>query len=191
MNNPDTKAGWEEFDIEALSLNDLKEKYPDLIYSDWFKGEKFADEKAQPGRYEICFQHPDSTNKTYPRQLESRPKDKNCGIPHIAVLVQGLISYFVKTGERLLPNTYSRSSTSSDGCLVYAGDFNSDGLYVDYAYPGRSYAGLGVSFSRNLGTWPLKPRDKNGRFTGKPTVKVISSLATEIEFEGRKYVLKD
>jgi len=65
--------------------------------------------------------------------------------------IYDILAYFKNNKERLMEKMYTWTSHRvSDGKLVYVGDFDSGGVYVNRSWPGHSYDDLGVAFSRSL-----------------------------------------
>lgn len=143
----------------GLSILELKQKYPKLLSKqDWYKKEAFANEKPDAGEYEFDFtsRHCGSTYEEHKETMK-----KGFEFPHPAVLLEALCIHFTETGEKLMPDWCSRtSSLDSGGDRVYVGDSDSDRLYVySYWYDDRS-SSLGVSASRKI-TKGFEPLDSD------------------------------
>lgn len=150
------KPKYIKFDIEALSLNELKAKYPQHVWSSWFGSEKFANEEAVAGHYELYFDYPNSRNKTWDDQQKLLKKGES--VPSAAVVAQALIQHFEKTGKRLLPDSWSRTNDiDSDGGRVNVGYFDSVGLVVYGRWGGLRDSDLGLAASRNFVPLKLEP----------------------------------
>jgi hypothetical protein len=68
-----------------------------------------------------------------------------------AEVLYDIAIYFQNKGERILEKIYTWTARrDSDGRLVYVGNFDSDGVRVNFRRPALSYGNLGVAFSRSL-----------------------------------------
>lgn len=135
-------------DIKAKSINQLRKENPDLFYDQsWYSKEKFATSKAKARTLWINPQLDGSANKTYNEQ-HTMLGDEDA--PSANELIQCLIAHYKATGERLLEDTYSRTSdVDSGGNRVYVGYFDAYGLYVNDWVDGRS-SHIGLASSRKL-----------------------------------------
>ena len=115
----------------------------------WWLDEKFAKEKPPKGMYEIDFGK-NLTNLNYEEQ-KGKIK-KGWKFPHLAVLVEAMLTHYEKTGERLLEDWYSRtSSVGSRGRRVYVGGFDDFGLYVNgYDFDDCRIDHLGLASARKF-----------------------------------------
>lgn len=134
------------------SLKELREEFGTdsggFCLQDWYKTEPFYAEKAKAGTYEIVVEK-QLENLTYKEQKNKLKKGWN--IPHPAVLAEAILMHYKKTGERLLEDWYSRtSSTASDGDHVYVGGFDSGGLSVNDFWDVYRGDRVGMSASRKL-----------------------------------------
>lgn len=137
----------------GLSLLELYKKYgvgkAGFYSSDpWWKNEEFAKEKPEAGIYEINVEK-QFTDLNYQKQLNKLPKGFT---PlHPAILTEAILSHFKETGERLLEDWYSRtSSLVSDGNRVIVGLFGSRGLDVYDCWVDDRYSDLGLASARKL-----------------------------------------
>ena len=119
--------------------------------ANWWIDESFAKEHPPRREYEIIFR-PDWNNMTYEEQLDKMGNEE---FLHPAILAEAILTHFRKTGERLMKNWWTRtSSVGSDGLRVHVGAFASDGLDVYRCWDDRRGDGVGVSSARKLSTLP-------------------------------------
>ncbi len=131
-----------------IELLEIYGKEDGGFYSDWWKDEPFAKEKPPAGKYEINFEKR-LLGMTFDEAKKNLPKVYD--FPHPAVVLEAIFSHYKKTGERLLEDWWTwTSSRSSVGKLVYVGWSDAGGVYVDDWPPDSSFDSLGVSFSRSL-----------------------------------------
>lgn len=130
---------------------EVVQKYPECFFKQaWYKNEAFASEKGEEGEYDFDFESK-HLNKSYEEQIVLLGKDTK--LLSVAVLAEAICIHFKETGERLLHNWYSRtSSLDSDGNRVRVGVFGADGLYVNGRWDDDRDSGLGVSSARKLAT---------------------------------------
>lgn len=134
-------------EFPGLSLLEVWDKYQYLMYPQtWFNDEAFAKEKAPAGIYELRIPAT-SFDKTYDEQMKLAAEDED--LVHPAVLLYGILSHFESNGERVLKNSWARTSgRDSVGSLVYLGYFDSEGANVRRDWPGIRRGALGACFSR-------------------------------------------
>lgn len=168
--------------IKALSLNQLKEKYPKEFYpyNAWWFDEKFADEKPKAETLEVDFLVKNSLNKSWDKQKKLVKKPDF--IPSISVLVQVALAYKQENGDwpQELKDYWTRSSSvAADGGRVgLYGDVY--GLVVHDWYDGAG-SSVGVAAARkSVEPRTLKPR------ASEP----LSFEISEIKVNGKTYVLK-
>jgi len=120
-----------------LSISDIRGRVPrELFYShedSWYNGEKFAKKEKVQLRWYLIRQDitPNSTSKTYQDQVALLPDTEEP--PRACEMVYMIILYYLTYQKRLFENLYGRCvDVSSNGYRVYVGDFDSDGLSVDY-----------------------------------------------------------
>lgn len=141
----------------GVTLNELCKKYgtgKTGFYSNgpWWKDEDFAKERAEMGTYTIKVDK-QLENMTFADQQATLTKDEV--VLHPAIITEAILEHFTKTGERLLENWYTRtSSLGSDGNRVLVGDFGAGGLDVGGWRGDRRSGGIGLSAARKL---PLNP----------------------------------
>lgn len=141
-----------QFKTTGLSLLELREKYglgkAGFYDNEWWLDEDFAKEKPKVGTYTTEL-YPKWNDLTYQEQLDKMGDELE--FLHPAVLTEAILSYYKKTGKRLMENWYSRtSSVTSGGVRVFVGYFDSIGLYVSYwSDDSRSY-GIGLAASRKF-----------------------------------------
>lgn len=146
----------------GLSMLKLHEKYNDLFWSKkdpWWAKEKFAKETPEKGTYEIYFDK--SFNQTFSEQTKDLALVE-LEVCHPAIAIEAILEHFKKTGERLLPDWYARTSAvAADGYRVVVGDFGGDGLDVDGCWDDGCSDGLGLLSARNLNleSGTLEPLD--------------------------------
>lgn len=138
----------------GLSLLEVKATYPDCFYGQsWYEDESFATEKPPAGAWEFDFTS-EHTGKTFKEQKELVGDT----VPHPAVLAEALCIHFKETGERLMSNWYSRtSSLGSGGNRVDVGYFDAGGLYVGSYWNDDRSDFIGLSSARKLDTGTLEP----------------------------------
>lgn len=168
--------------IKALSLNQLREKYPKGFYpyNTWGFDEKFADEKPKAETLEVDFLVKNSLNKSWDKQ-KKLVKEPDF-IPSISVLAQTALAYKKENGNwpQKLQNYWIRtSSVTAIGGRVDLGG-NVDGLGVD-DWGGSANSSIGVAAARkSVEPRTLKPR------ASEP----LSFEISEIKVNGKTYVLK-
>lgn len=124
------------------------------FYSDWWKKETFANERAEIGTYEIIVEKYLS-RKTYAEQKTELP-DTHV-ILHPAIIVSALLHHYKDMGVRLCSDFYSRTSVlDSDGHRVSVGDFDAEGLNVTYWDDDLCHGGIRVSAARKIETGNLE-----------------------------------
>ena len=101
---------------------------------DWYDREPFAALEAAPRYRQVrATPVPDSLRKTFDEQLTLLPGGEE--VPPARVVVAALVTHFLATGERLLPDVWVRcADKTSRGSRVVVGIFDSVGLgvYVDW-----------------------------------------------------------
>lgn len=146
----------------GLSMLELHKKYNDLFWSKkdpWWAKEKFAKETPEKGTYEIYF------DKSFNQTFSEQTKDLVLGgleVCHPAIAIEAVLEYFKKTGEKLLPDWYARTSAvGADGNRVDVGGFDGGGLCVFDYWDDDCYGDLGLLSARNLNleSRPLEPLD--------------------------------
>ena len=141
-------------DVRALDPDYFYSKGPDKDDSGWYD---YADEKfARNDKVEaLCWlalrKEPveDSLNKTWPDQqvLVAEPMM----VPNAAEATWALTTYKAVRDIYLLDELYVRtSSLDSDGNRVYVGNFDADGLRVNFYWDDNRNSNLGVSASRKF-----------------------------------------
>lgn len=73
---------------------------------------------------------PDSFRRTFEEQQALLAANEE--VPSARTVVTALVLHYLRTGERLLPESYTRCSDFSfGGCRVYAGVFGAAGFAVN------------------------------------------------------------
>lgn len=171
-----------KFTITGKSLKELYEEYgvdASGFYSKnpWWMNEKFAQEKPEPGDYEISTEKA-LTNLTYKKQEQQLPD--GFSFPHPAVIAEAILSHYKKTGIRILEDWYTRtSSIVSFGDHVDVGHFHADGLHVSSSWDDYRSDSVGVSAAR--------------KFSEPGTIESSNLLdaPTEIVIGGKRYKLTE
>jgi hypothetical protein len=169
-----------KFNITGLSLLELRDKYglgsKGFYEQDWYLNELFAKEKPKPGVYEIDFGEK-LVNMTFAKQ--KKKIKKGFTVAHPAIITEAILSYYKNTGNRLMGNFWSRtSSLDSGGFRVVVGLFDSFGLSV-YCYSDGYYIdNLGLAAARKCGNLKLE------------SLSLDESLPLELTINGYIYVRK-
>ena len=154
----------------GLSLLEVREKYPDCFFKQtWYDNQPFAKEKPPAGEWEFDFESK-LINKTYDEQKSALKKGFD--VPHPAILAEALCVHFKETGERMLKDWYSStSSLDSVGFPSVVGLFGELGLLVSN-WLGHRIGNVGCGASRKLDDGSLGP---------------LESLPDVLEINGQKY----
>lgn len=139
----------------ALSLMDVWQAQTGLFYakSEPLYGgssERFARSMVKAG-WQLVRKHPvpDSNSKTWDEQNHLLGADEQ--VPSDSVLAQTILTHYLETGERLFEQVYARtSSLDSDGHRVLFGNFDENGLRINYFWDGRRIGDIGLSASRKV-----------------------------------------
>lgn len=166
----------------------LHEKYNDLFWSKkdpWWAKEKFAKETPEKGTYEIYFDK--SFNQTFSEQTKDLALVE-LEVCHPAIAIEAILEHFKKTGERLLPDWYARTSAVvAVGDRVVVGRFDGDGLSVGHYWDDDCVSNLGLLSARNLNleSGTLEPLDLSS-FDSR--IKKLEETVERIRFwkEGSK-----
>ena len=127
-------------EIYEYYTNNKKRK---LLYgTDWYKNEDFyTKEKCRKGTREVITDLTPTLGKTWDECKEIADKN-NTSMLNFAELLWCMI----KIPDFLKGNYSWTSSPTSDGCFVYAGDFDDDGGNVYRYRPRDSYSDVGCAF---------------------------------------------
>ena len=116
----------------------------------WYEPEPFAQTEDFP-RYREVRGKPvlDSTRKAYAEQLKLLPEGEE--VPPARVVLAALVTHFLATGERLLPDICVRcADQTSRSARVNVGYFGRGGLLVDHYWDGGRDSGFGITSSRKF-----------------------------------------
>jgi len=138
--------------VFPLSILEIRGKVDSKLFYDqsWYNKESFAKERGEVN-WQLVRKTSvdDSTSKDWQEQQALISKDDE--MPSARVMVYTIIGHYLATGERLLEHIYVRtSSVDSDGYRVVVGNFDSEGLGVDFCWDGYRSDYLGVSSSRKF-----------------------------------------
>ena len=144
---PKTKEPrWLEFYDPGLSINEMREMFPDFFYSKlgdgWYDNEEFAEEKDKPQGRKISLEIIEgSLNKSFEEQKKMLPKGQE--VPTARILISAILLHFLNTGEKVFEEYWARTcSRAARGYLVYVRS-DARGLDVGHWYDNAPpYAGI-------------------------------------------------
>ena len=140
--------------VFPLSILEIRGKVEyQLFYSHedaWYNKQSFAKERGEASWQLVCKTSViNSTSKNWQEQQALLGDDDE--VPSARVMVYTIIGLYMATGERLFESVYVRtSSVYSDGSHVRTGDFDSEGLDVDYGWDGFGDGYIGLASSRKV-----------------------------------------
>lgn len=144
--------------VSPRSLIEVRESGRELFYTKsnaWYEKHVFAsNDKAHFGlialRKDVI---PKSTSKTWDEQLALLRKDHPSDeVPNAGEFAWCTTLFAKVRGIRLFQGVYARTkSVDSDGSRVYAGRFDSGGVYVSYYWDGYRDDLLGLTSVRKFG----------------------------------------
>lgn len=142
---------WFTFQTSELTLNELRQRNPDLFYqrdNPWWENEDFANKEGEPRTLSLrTSAAPKSYSKTWVEQQKTLGKGEF--VPIVRDVVDGMIAYYKATGKSLFSDCYVRTqdvSSSNDRVLV---GFDSGGLYVGGGWDDLRFDDLGLSAARS------------------------------------------
>ncbi|MEK9170563.1 MAG: hypothetical protein AAB674_02870 [Patescibacteria group bacterium] len=138
--------------VFPLSILDIRGKMDSKLFYDtsWYNKEPFAQDHGEVS-WQLIRKTPvaDSTSKNWSEQQVLLAKNEET--PKARVMVYAIIGHYLATSERLFENVYVRcSDLDSDGFRVLVGNFDRDGLDVDYHWVDYQIDYLGLASSRKF-----------------------------------------
>jgi hypothetical protein len=135
----------------GASMLDLLKKYgtgKGGFYSDWWKGEKFAQDHQPAGEYELVF-YPKLVSMTFSKQIEKLGKEFE--VAHPVIILEAIFSHYERMKKYILDDWYVwTSALVSDGLRVYVGGCDAVGVDVRSGWDGLRYDRIGVGASWKL-----------------------------------------
>jgi hypothetical protein len=150
---PPARDGFVTFFDPGWSILRLRERvvgkgifYPQT----WYDNEPFAKYEDQPRYRQLQMEAvKNSLSKTFAEQQALIPPVAE--IPTARVVLTAMVIHFLATGERLFSDYWVRCvDQTSDGPLVFVGEFDPDGVRVNYWFPAYSSDDLGVVLARKF-----------------------------------------
>lgn len=111
--------------VTPISIMEIQNKYSDLFYfrvNPWYKDEEFANIPSEEGWYLIPKDWIPAGKSNTINNIE-KLNEAIYKAATASIIVYTIISYFLKTGERLLKNDYTRTSSRANFWEVDIGYF--------------------------------------------------------------------
>jgi len=142
---------WFTFTTSRLSLDELREKNPDLFVlseASWFKNQMTANKESQVRQLSLrTSAQPGSFSKSWDEQQKLLAPGEH--VPTVRDLVEGMIAYYLKSGKHLFPDYFVRMkdrSSRGDRYIVWSGV---GGILIDWS-PGQGReSSIGLAVVRN------------------------------------------
>ena len=147
---------WFTFTTSKLSLDELREKNPDLFVmseDSWLKNQMTANKESQVRRLSLrTSAQPGSFSKSWDEQQKLLAPGEH--VPTVRDLVEGMITHYRKSGKHLFPDYFVRMKDRSlpapasrgDRYIIWSGV---GGILIDWASGHNRESSIGLAVVRN------------------------------------------